>query len=171
MSLFWVQLIGFVAFLIEISSVQWPRRRQILLSQVVANIFWTIHFLLLGATSGAAMTVVGAIRSYVFIVVGDNNRSRYIPGVIIALVLVAGLASWSGWASLLAIAGMAVAVVAQWQQNEQHLRILMCVAAPLWFSYNLLNGSYPGMVNEMLLMMSSIVAFWRYKRHVQLIEA
>lgn len=160
------QIVGAIAFVLEIATVQW-RREQILFTQLIANGFWVVHFLLLGALSGAAMNVVGAIRSYVFYKTNHDRRSVLVLWAVLGLVLVAGMLTWQGWVSLLPIGGMITAVIAFWQLKEQRLRLLIFTSAPLWLAYNIIVGSYGGVANEIMLMVSSGIALWRYQQKRQ----
>lgn len=110
------------------------------------------------------MNLVGAVRVYVFYRLGATHRPIWVLGLIVALVVLAGIATWQTWTSILPIFGIIVAVFAFWQLNEQRLRVLLLVAAPLWIAYNVLHGSYPGIINELLLIVSSLIALWRYRK-------
>lgn len=156
-----IQLVGLLAMLLGVTSVQWKHRSYILLTQVSASIMWVVHFLLLGALSGAAMNAVGGVRSVVFL---RKKRPRWLLWCLLAVVVAVGGLTWQGPLSILPTCGMLAGTLALWQQDEQRIRRLLLLASPLWFSYNLLVGSYAGIANELILITSILVALWRYRR-------
>ena len=66
----------------------------------------------------------------------------------------------------MAIAGMVLSTIGLWQRNEQHIRWFLLLGSPVWLAYDLLVGSYAGMVNEVIFASSIIIALLRY-RHLQ----
>lgn len=160
-----IQLIGFIALALGAASFQPKLRRNILRFQLLSNIFWVTHFLLLGATTGAALNAAGAVRAYLFNKYGRlKTRSCWLLVFIISLVLVLGVLTWQGWLSLLPMAAMTIATIGFWQRDEQRIRLITLFGAPLWLIYNLLSGSYAGVTNELLVITSILVALWRYRR-------
>ncbi len=61
-----IQLIGLCAVVIAFLIFQTNNRTIMLKLSMAAGALWTIHFLLLGAMTGAAMNFIGVGRSYVF---------------------------------------------------------------------------------------------------------
>jgi hypothetical protein len=57
-----IQLIGLLALLSWVSSVQWKSKSGILRLQIVASVFYCLHYGLLDATSAAAVSVVSIAR-------------------------------------------------------------------------------------------------------------
>lgn len=160
-----IQIIGLAAVFFEIGSVQRKKRINILGFQLIGNALWVVHFLLLGAVTGAALNVVGAIRAYTFQRFGSSsNRSTTVLGVVLLLVLIIGAASWQGDLSILPLVATIVTTIGIWQLKEQRIRVIVLISSPLWFAYNLLIGSYAGVANEILLMVSILIALGRYRK-------
>ncbi|PID29598.1 hypothetical protein CR983_03765 [Candidatus Saccharibacteria bacterium] len=159
----WIQVIGVVAILTAAASVQFRHRKQILWMQILANMIWATHFLLLGAVTAAGLNIAGIARNYVFFRVHSRKRSRLALWIFIGVIWLAGLATWQGPVSLFVIAGATLITLALWQHNEQKIRLLLLAQAPLWLIYSVLNGSYPGVLNEVFGITSTIVALWRHR--------
>ena len=146
-------------------AVQFRLRTHILRLRIVASLLWVVHFLLLGAPTGAMMNVIGAGRTYVFNRWGAAaNRSMLIFWSMFMLTIVAGAIAWHVWWSIFPIIGMSFATVATWQRNEQKIRFILLLACPFWFIYNVLAGSYAGMLTEVLTVVSLCVSLWRYRK-------
>jgi hypothetical protein len=158
-----VQAVGVCALLIDILSVQRKRRTNILAMQMVASVTWVIHFFLLGAISGAAMNAVGIIRSLSYYKWRGKHRPRRVLYMILALSVIMAAITWQGALSVLPLAAMIIAATAFWQRGEQVVRILLLVAAPLWFAYNFFSHSYAGMTSDVLALVSLSLALYRYR--------
>ena len=63
---------------------------------------------------------------------------------------------------LLEMAGASLQTVSMWSKKPVNIRILSIIASPLWLIYDLQFGSYIGMINETIVIISIIVAFIRY---------
>lgn len=160
-----IQAIGVVAMVLLVAAVQLASRGRILAVRTVAHVLWIVHFLLLGAATGAVMNFIGAVRTYVFQRWGSGeNRSIGIFWSMTFLTGVAGLLTWHGWLSILPIIGTSFAAVATWQRNEQKIRWILLLACPLWFAYSALTGSYAGMLTEIITVMSLCTGLWRYRK-------
>ena len=159
-----IQSIGAIAMVLELLSIQCPKRKHILLMQLSASSLWVVHYVFLGALTGALMSSVSAVRTYAFYKMPIKRRPRWSLWFFLVLTIVVGAFSWQGYISLLPVAGILIAVIAMWQTKERHIRLILLAASPLWLTYNLLVGSYVGVINEVLLIASLIIALWRYRK-------
>ncbi|MBS3806731.1 MAG: YgjV family protein [Bacteroidales bacterium] len=66
MNPYFIQFIGFLGLLGIVISFQKDKRSFTLIAQLFATLFFTLHFSLLHAWSGAAMNAVAALRAYMF---------------------------------------------------------------------------------------------------------
>lgn len=158
---FFIQLIGFIALGFTIALFQVNKRTMMLALQVCGSMLYTLHFLLLGATTGAAMNFIGGVRSFTFIRIG-KNRSLYILALFIAAFCLAVVLTWQGPKSLLPLAGMIFGTIALWQTKPSRIRLIMLAASPPWLIYNLISGSYPGMIVETLAITSNLIGIYRF---------
>jgi len=56
------QLFGLCSVIISVVSQQFKLREQILIAFIFANLFNAVHFYLLGAMTGLALAIIGAVR-------------------------------------------------------------------------------------------------------------
>ena len=161
--MWWVQGIGVIALLLDIFSVQFKFRKQILGMQIAASSTWVCHFFLLGAYAGAAMNSVGIIRSVSYYKWRGRNRPKWVLIGVLVLSMIMTVVTWQGVVSLLPMFAMIVAAFGFWQRNEQRLRLLLLGAVPLWFAYNLTFSSYAGMLSDSLALFSTLIALYRYR--------
>lgn len=157
-----VQLLGLVAIAFGVLSIQLPKRHQILLFLMSSSALWVIHFALLGALTGAIMNIIGVIRAATFYRWNSEPRPLLVLLGVYALIIAGGIITWEGYPSLLPVMGFMVATFGLWQRDEQRIRWFMIGAAPFWFLYNVISGSYAGAINEALAVVSSAIALRRY---------
>lgn len=132
-----------------------------LLVGMSACALWSVHFLLLGAATGAVMNLIGAARAFAFYKVEPTKRNRWILWSFLSLLAIATALTWQGIISLLPFAGSAANVIAYWQKQPKTIRRFALATPPPWFIYNVISGSYPGMIVEVLKMTSNIVGQYR----------
>lgn len=160
-----VQIIGFAAIAFEVGSYQPKHRKRILGFQLIGNLLWVVHFLLLSAPTGAVLNAVGAVRAYTFNRFGSHEgRSQWLLAIIVATIFAVSLLTWQGPISLLPMTGMSLATIGMWQRDEQRIRKIIFFSWPLWLIYNILVGSYAGVVNELLIAVSILIGLWRHRR-------
>lgn len=155
------QLIGFVAAALAFVVFQSNRRHRMLLLQVAANILWTIHFHLLGATTGSAINLTTSVRNSTYYLVG-KNRNPLIPSLFgVAFIAITALA-WEGPRSLLPLIGTLIGTIAFWQMKTNHIRLIALASPSLWLVYNVLSGSYAGIVSDVLVIASIALGIYRF---------
>lgn len=156
------QIIGFIALILGVASYQFKLRTKILLTQGAANFLWAIHFYLIGAFTGSALNFVALGRNYTFVKYRNKFPGPILPSLFIVIFVAAVIFSWQGYLSLLPLGGMILGTLAFWHKNPTIIRLLSLFCSPMWFVYNLLSGSYPGIIIEMFIFSSILIAIIRY---------
>lgn len=169
--LFIAQLIGVIAVCISISIFQVNNRNKMLLIGCTAALFYAVHFFMLGAFTGAALCIVGAIRSYLFIKFKPNKKNTWILIVFLMITALTTYVTWQGWVSLFAFAGLSFGTFAVWHRKPKSIRRWALLAPPAWFIHDAMSGSYPGMVVEVIMFTSNLVGEYRFdyrhKKHLR----
>ena len=157
------QAIGIIALIIAILSFQQNTQKRIVTYQMVSSVFFAVHFFLLGAYAGAALNFIGIFRAMLF----RQKEKKWASNMVwlwlfSALFILAGVLSWKNIYSLLPILGMLLTTVGFWIENPRYVRIVTAPSSPLWFWYNLVNQSYPGMLTECFVFGSILIAAFRF---------
>jgi hypothetical protein len=156
------QLVGIVAVIFSLLIFQQNKRLVMLQLATTAAFLYTIHFFMLGALTGAMMNLIGAGRCYVFYKVTPNKHNEWILWAFLGLSAAATIATWQGPISLLALAGSVCSGIASWKKEPRTIRRFALSAPPLWFTYNAISGSYPGMFIEIAILASNLVGQRRF---------
>ena len=158
-----IQAIGLVGTILFFFSFQCRSNRSLFRIQFLSYLFYTIHLLLLGAVTGGISYVINTVRS---ICLGSDWK--FAKGkamcVIICAAQVAALAlTWSGWISLLPVTANIAATIGGYTHNPRKVRLAsMLVNSPLWIIYDVIVGSWAGILDEIVTELSIIISIFRY---------
>ena len=163
------QAIGFCGAGMNFLSFQQNKRSKIIGFQIGAALLFIIHYILLGFTNGAdaftgaALNFIGLTRSIVFI----NNDKKWAKspvwlGVFIVVSAVAGILTWEAWYSFLPPMALILTTISYWMKNETKIRLITFPSSPCWLVFNIITGSFAGVVTECIVMSSIIIAIIRY---------
>ena len=158
-----IQGIGFVGTLLFFVSFQCRTNRTLFRVQFLSYLFYTVHLLLLGAMTGAVSYIINTFRS---VCLGSRWKfaQRNEMCAILCLMQAAALIfTWSGWLSLLPVAANIAATIGGYTHNAQKIRIAgMAINSPLWIIYDIIVGSWAGILDEVVSEISMAISIWRY---------
>ncbi|MEO3470563.1 YgjV family protein [Roseomonas sp. CAU 1739] len=152
---------GFVALG---SSVTWPllrRRKAILAVQVAGSLLFGLHYVLLGASTAAAMCIMGALQGVALVVLIDRRQRIGVVATTMAVAAMVTALTWTGLPSLLSQGGQAMSAIGRLQLDTQRLRLWFLASVAFWCSHNLMVGSVFGLASDTLALTSLLVGLWR----------
>lgn len=166
--LFWIpQLVGVLAVATFLLSYQQKTRRGIITLNVISRVLYITQYLLLGAFSGAALDILGAVSSVIAARKQSGFVSRYKYVILIAMdvaMVAVGLLLWESIYSLFAILGILLHTTAFWIDDERVIRRISLLGSPFWFVYNFASRAYGSAVGDVLTMASIVIAMIRYRK-------
>lgn len=158
-----VQSIGFIGTLFFFLSYQCRSNKKLFKVQLLSYICYTTHLMLLGAYTGGISYVLNGVRS---VCLGSESKllkSKQMCVVICLLQLFTLIFTWNGWISILPVAANIAATVGGYTCNPQKIRIAgMFINSPLWIIYNIIVGSWAGILDEIVSEVSMIISIIRY---------
>lgn len=80
------------------------------------------------------------------------------------------LLAWSGWHSLLVMAGLAIYSVCLGVLNSQNIRKSILITCPMVLIYNIIEVSVGGILNKIILMVSGVIGVVRYAKEKRAAE-
>lgn len=157
------QIIGLGGTALTIIAYQQNKRKNILGCMVLSATLFAIHYIILGAYTGAIMNILAATRSVVFM----NNTKKWAKSkvwVVVFMIIytVACIATWDKWYSVLPLIAMLLTTISNWFKSEKKIRFLTFPSSPCWLVYNILNNSVAGIITEIFVMSSLIIAIIRF---------
>lgn len=158
-----VQVIGFAGTILFFLSFQCRKNQNLFRVQLLSYLCYTTHLLMLGAVTGGVSYILNLIRSFCL---GSNNtflKGKHMCRIICALQLVTLLFTWDGWLSILPVAANIASTIGGYTHNPRKIRIAgMFINSPLWIIYDILVGSWAGVLDELVSEVSMVVSIWRY---------
>lgn len=158
-----IQAVGLTGTLLFFLSYQCKSNRRLFQIQLLSYLCYTVHLLLLGAVTGGVSYIVNALRSICLSSRSPRLKSRSMCAILCLMQLAALLFTWAGPLSLLPIAANIAATIGGYTRNGRTIRLVgMAVNSPLWIAYNVLVGSWAGVLDEAVTEISMFLSILRY---------
>ena len=163
MRFFLIQAIGISGTLMFFLSYQCKSNKALFRVQFVSYLCYTVHLLLLGATTGGISYVLNTVRSFCLGSKHDFLKGKVMCAIICALQMVTLILTWDSWWSVLPVAANIAATIGGYTFNARKIRAVgMFINSPLWVVYNIIVGSWAGVIDEIVTEASIIISICRY---------
>ena len=158
-----IQLIGFCGTALYYLSYQCRKNKKLFRMQMFSYIFYTLHMLLLGATTGGFGYMIGCLRSFCLSSKSKFAKSNGMCAILCFLQLAVLYFTWDGWISLLPVIANIASTLGGYTKNPKKVRVVgMFINSPLFIVYDFIVGSWAGVFDEFLCEGSMIVSLVRY---------
>lgn len=160
---FVIQIIGLIGTFLFFISFQCKSNKNLFRVQFVSYLCYTFHLLLLGSITGGISYILNTIRSLCLGSQNEKLKSKKMCMLICTLQLVGMAFTWSGWISMLPVMANIAATNAGYSNNARKIRLAgMLINSPLWIVYDLIVGSWAGILDEVVSELSMIISIIRY---------
>ena len=161
-----IQIIGMIGTVFYFLSYQFKDTKTLFKVQFISYSFYTIHFFLLGATTGAVSYAVDLLKcSFLSSSNNEFHKKKYCLIICILQILV-GIITWNGYVSLLPIIANVVLTIGNYTYDENIIRYSgLLVNSPLWLIHNALVGSLAGVIDEVITMLSIGLSLIRFRKN------
>ena len=158
-----VQAIGILGTILFFLSYQCKSNKSLFRVQFISYLCYTIHLLMLGAITGGISYILNTARSFCL---GSKNtflKGKTMCWIICALQLVTLIFTWDGWWSILPVAANIASTIGGYTYNARKIRVAgMFINSPLWIIYDIIVGSWAGILDEVVSEASMIISIYRY---------
>jgi len=164
-----VQGLGIFTLIFYGLSFQMKTKENLLIMQIVSNIFTAIQYILTMALTGAVQNILGVIRGIVFYFYKKRrlNPDKKVLVVFELAIILGTVFTWDNILSCFPLIGMTANLYGQWQNDMKRIRILAIVSAVLWSIYAFYTGVYTSMLTEILKIASSLIGLWRFRKKAE----
>ena len=158
-----IQGIGLFGTVLFFLSYQCRNNKSLFRVQFVSYLCYTVHLLLLGAVTGGISYILNTVRSFCLGSKNDFLKGKIMCVIICALQMIALYFTWNGVISILPIIANIAATIGGYTYNGKTIRMVgMLINSPLWIIYNILVGSWAGIMDEIVSEISMIISIVRY---------
>ena len=153
--MFYIQLIGVLAFCILVLSFYKKTPKMIMLYQATSNFIYSLHYFLLGALSGSFINCVGIFRN---IALMNAKKCKKIIAIIIILIyLIITIIFFEGIYSILPLIANSQYVYAILKGTRKSLLMGGIIGSSLWTIYAIFVNSYSSTITEMIIVISNTI--------------
>ena len=155
-----VQGIGAIGYSTLAFSYYKEKKEQILFMQIIAYIFFTVHYYLLNGITGAICNLIGLvalITIYVFEKYNLGNK-LFISITCMIAVFVINIITFQNFFSIFPIIASIIVIISFLDNNEKNIRIIGVIAAVCWLIYAIAYKSYVAIVFEVLTLVGVFIA-------------
>ena len=158
-----IQAIGLAGTVLIFMSFQCKSNKNLFRVQFLSYLCYTTHLLFLGAITGGISYILNTFRSFCLGSKIEFARSKKMCMIICTLQIATLIITWSGWISLLPVAANIASTIGGYTYNARKIRIAgMFVNSPLWIIYDIIVGSWAGILDEVFSEGSMIISIVRY---------
>jgi len=160
------QLLGIGAMVSLFLVYQQKERKKLIAAKLSADVFWVAHYFLLGGYGGMIPNFIGIFRELIFI----NRRKKKWAGSVVWPILfiiinwTLGVMTFKSLYNVLPITASTFVTVSLWIENPRLTKIISIPVSLAFLVYDIFVGSYIGIVNESLAIISIIISFIKEKR-------
>ncbi len=155
---------GIFALIGTVICYQFNSRRRILLMQILCAVLFMLNLACLGAWAGALLNIHGIVRACVFYQKDRHSwaASEWWTVFFCALAVVCVVFTWRSPVDLLPLVGTVFTTLSLSRKAPRQIRFLTLPSPPCWFAYHLLNRNAGGVLNEIFVLSSILIAMVRY---------
>lgn len=160
------QLFGIGAMISLFLIYQQKSRSKMLIAKLSADILWVVHYFLLGGYAGIIPNFVGIFREIVFIQRKDKRWADVVIWPILFILINWGLGfrTFSSAYNLLPISASTAVTVSLWINNPRLTKLISIPVSVAFLIYDVYVGSYIGIVNESIAILSIIIFFAKERK-------
>ena len=153
--------VGLVAMMCFAAWPLFSTRTAMLVAYIGNNLGFVLHYALLGHWTAVAMNGLMAVQTVAAIVLVRRPELRPAYFALMPVLAAVSFATWQGLSSLLAAAATALSTIGRMQINETALRLFLLASTPFWTAHDLVVGSLPGLVADLLSMTIGTIMLMR----------
>ena len=158
------QLIGWCGTALYIASFQFKSSRKMAFCAVLGALSYVIHYFMLGAYAGSISLFVSMFGNFFVACAGSKWADwKGWPAVFTFCYAFSTYFTWQGPLSLLPGFISALKTGVYFTRNGKVIRLTcLCIVSPGWMVYNVITGSWSGLVCELFVSGSILVSILRY---------
>lgn len=153
-------IFSILAFLAVCVSINIKDRKKSLYVQSLNCFFEAIYDFLISAFTGAILSIINLIRTFIFINKNKFSKLMYLIILFVfeGIIVINCYCSWSGWISLLPTIGSMIRSYCLWQSDMKLVRISGITTGIFYGSYYIYYHSWFMVLGYFILLVTGIYA-------------
>lgn len=156
-------IFSILAFIALIVSICMKERKKSLIVQSINCLFEAIYDFIIYAYTGAILSVLNFIRTFLFINKSKFNKTIYLLILLFfeSIIIINCILTWNGYISLLPTIGSIIRTYCLWQSNMKLVRVSGITTGILYGSYYIYYNSWFMVLGDFILLITGIYALWQ----------
>lgn len=157
-------ILSILAFIALILSICIKDRKKSLGVQSLNCLFEAIYSFIINAFTGAFLSIINFIRTYIFMQSEKIKRNIYVFILIMfeSIIVLNCIYTWNGIISLLPTIGSIIRTYCLWQSNMKLVRISGITTGILYGLYYSYYQSWFIVAGDIILLITSIISIYKY---------
>ena len=156
-------IFSILAFLALVISICIKERKKSLCVQSLNCLFEAVYDFIISAYTGAVLSIINFIRTFIFINKNKINKRIYLFILIFfeGIIIVNCLLTWNGLISLLPTIGSIIRTYCLWQSNMRLVRISGITTGIFYGTYYIFYQSWFMVLGDLILLVVGIYAVYK----------
>ncbi len=164
------QAFGLLGMFFLFALYQQTDRKKLLIGKLCADVCWVLHYVILGAYEGAIPNFVGIFREIVFV---NSEKKKWARSVVFPILFIlinwtlsafrwkSGGEAWEVAVRLLPIFASTFVTISLWVKSPRLTKMISVPVSICFIIYDVYVGSWIGIVNESVAIISIAISFAR----------
>lgn len=169
------QAIGIAAMAFNIISYQGKKQSTVILLQLFGGTLFAVNYLMIGASVGGILNIIGAVRAIVFLF-KDRLKTNRLPWLIVFIasyltvyvlnftVFGKDINAFNLIVEVLPVIGMVALNIGYRMKNAAAVRKCALISSPAWLTYNIVVVSWGAILCEVFSLISILVGIFRHDK-------
>lgn len=160
-----IQAIGAIGYSTLALSYFNKEKKQILFMQIIAYIFFTVHYYLLNGVTGAICNFIGLL-ALIAIYLFDKYKLKnkiLVSSIFIALLFIINIVTFQNFFSIFPLIASIIVIISFLDDDENSIRWIGILSAICWLIYAIVYKSYIAIVFEVITLINVGIAFFKNK--------
>lgn len=156
-------IFSILAFLALVISICIKERKKSLCVQSLNCLFEAVYDFIISAYTGAVLSIINFIRTFIFINKNKINKKIYLFILIFfeGIIIINCLVTWNGLISLLPTTGSIIRTYCLWQSNMRLVRISGITTGIFYGIYYIFYQSWFMVLGDLILLVVGIYAVYK----------
>lgn len=156
-------IFSILAFIALVLSICIKDRKESLFIQSLNCLFEAIYSFIINAFTGAILSIVNFIRTFIFIQSERINKRIYLLILVLfeGIIITNCIFTWSGLISMLPTIGSIIRTYCLWQSNMKLVRISGITTGILYGLYYSYYQSWFIVMGDIILLLTSVISIYK----------
>ena len=157
------QGLGLIGLIVNVVSIQFKKKKYIVLGKSVFNICYGIQYLLLGSLTAFLTSIIAVIRNLLFISKKvAEKKSKIVLLIFLIIPVVVGIFTCENIIGVVPVINTMAQAYLMWQDDTKRLRKGLIIVYIMWLFYNIYIMAYMAFITTIFNIISTSIAMYRY---------